>query len=291
MAQKIIVSCDSTADLSPELLERFDIRMVPLSIVKDDQTIKDGIDIHQHDIFEYKEKTGKLLKTCAPNLAECENTLNSYKSEFGDDCAIIHFDISSEMSSTYANYVNAAEDLSDVYIVDSRNLSTGIGLLVLRAAELRDKGLSAKEIFDEITALRDKVDATFVIDTLEYLHKGGRCSAVAMLGANLLRLKPEIEVRDGKMSVAKKYRGKIGDCFLNYVRDMLSDVDSIETDRIFVTHTVDEDKMDMVDDVVKLVKELVPFKEVLVTRAGCSVSVHCGPNTLGILFIRKSKIG
>lgn len=290
MTQKIIISCDSTADLSAELLERFDIRVSPLSIVKDEQTLKDGIDITQQDIFKYKEQTGKLLKTCAPNLAECENTLKGYKDEFGDDCAIIHFDISSEMSSTYANYVNAAEDFSDVYIVDSRNLSTGIGLLVLRAAELRDKGLSAKEIFDEINNLRDKVDATFVIDTLEYLHKGGRCSTVAMLGANLLKLKPEIEVRGGNMSVGKKYRGKIGDCFLNYVKDMLTDVDSIETDRIFVTHTVDEDKMDMVDSVVKLVKELVPFKEVLVTRAGCTVSVHCGPNTLGILFIRKSNV-
>ena len=111
-----------------------------------------------------------------------------------------------------------------------------------------------------------------------------------MLGANLLKLKPEIEVRGGNMSVGKKYRGKIGDCFLNYVKDMLADVDSIETDRIFVTHTVDEDKMDMVDNVVKFVKELVPFKEVLVTRAGCSVSVHCGPNTLGVLFIRKSNV-
>ena len=290
MAQKIIISCDSTADLSAELLERFDIRVSPLSIVKDEQTLKDGIDITQQDIFKYKEQTGKLLKTCAPNLAECENTLKGYKEEFGDDCSIIHFDISSEMSSTYANYVNAAEDFSDVYIVDSRNLSTGIGLLVLRAAELRDKGLSAKEIFDEINSLRDRVDATFVIDTLEYLHKGGRCSTVAMLGANLLKLKPEIEVRGGNMSVGKKYRGKIGDCFLNYVKDMLADVDSIETDRIFVTHTVDEDKMDMVDNVVKLVKELVPFKEVLVTRAGCSVSVHCGPNTLGVLFIRKSNV-
>lgn len=290
MAQKIIISCDSTADLSAELLERFDIRVSPLSIVKDEQTLKDGIDITQQDIFKYKEQTGKLLKTCAPNLAECENTLKGYKDEFGDDCSIIHFDISSEMSSTYANYVNAAEDFSDVYIVDSRNLSTGIGLLVLRAAELRDKGLSAKEIFDEINSLRDRVDATFVIDTLEYLHKGGRCSTVAMLGANLLKLKPEIEVRGGNMSVGKKYRGKIGDCFLNYVKDMLADVDSIETDRIFVTHTVDEDKMDMVDNVVKLVKELVPFKEVLVTRAGCSVSVHCGPNTLGVLFIRKSNV-
>lgn len=290
MAQKIIISCDSTADLSPELLELFDIRMVPLSIVKEDQTLRDGVDIHQQDIFAYKEQTGNLLKTCAPNLAECENTLKGYKEEFGDDCAIIHFDISSDMSSTYANYVNAADDLSDVYIVDSRNLSTGIGLLVLRAAELRDKGLSAKEIFDEICALRERVDATFVIDTLEYLHKGGRCSAVAMLGANLLKLKPQIEVRDGTMGVAKKYRGKIGDCFLNYVKDMLTDVDSIETDRIFVTHTVEEDKMDMVDAVVKLVKELVPFKEVLVTRAGCSISVHCGPNTLGILFIRKTNV-
>ena len=290
MAQKIIISCDSTADLSPELLELFDIRMVPLSIVKEDQTLRDGVDIHQQDIFAYKEQTGNLLKTCAPNLAECENTLKGYKEEFGDDCAIIHFDISSDMSSTYANYVNAADDLSDVYIVDSRNLSTGIGLLVLRAAELRDKGLSAKEIFDEICALRERVDATFVIDTLEYLHKGGRCSAVAMLGANLLKLKPQIEVRDGTMGVAKKYRGKIGDCFLNYVKDMLTDVDSIETNRIFVTHTVEEDKMDMVDAVVKLVKELVPFKEVLVTRAGCSISVHCGPNTLGILFIRKTKV-
>lgn len=290
MSQKIIISCDSTADLSEELLERFDVKMSPLSIVKDDVTLKDGIDIHQQDIFEYKKKTGNLLKTCAPNIAECENTIKSYKEQYGEDAAIIHFDISSEMSSTYANYVAVSADYSDVYIVDSRNLSTGIGLLVLRAAELRDKGLSAKEIFDDIQSTAKRVDATFVIDTLEYLHKGGRCSAVAMLGANLLKLKPQIEVRGGVMGVAKKYRGKIGDCFLNYVDDMLDNVDDIELDRIFVTHTVDPDKMEMVDAVVARVRERMPFKEILVTRAGCSVSVHCGPNTLGVLFIRKSEV-
>lgn len=290
MPQKIIISCDSTADLSPELLERFDIQSVPLTIVKEDKTLKDGVDIHQQDIFKYKEQTGNLLKTCAPNLAECTEVFEGYKQKFGEDCAIIHFDISSDMSSAYQNYVAASEDFSDVYVVDSRNLSTGIGLLVLKAADLRDEGKSAREIYDEIVATTAKVDATFVIDTLEYLHKGGRCSTVAMLGANLLKLKPQIEVRDGKMSVAKKYRGKIGDCLLNYTGDMLKGADDIDLERVFVTHTVDPDKMQIVDAVVKKVKELVPFKEVLVTRAGCSVSVHCGPNTLGVLFIHKNNI-
>lgn len=290
MPQKIIISCDSTADLSPELLERFDIQSVPLTIVKEDKALKDGVDIHQQDIFKYKEQTGTLLKTCAPNLAECTEVFRGYKEKFGDDCAVIHFDISSEMSSAYQNYVNAAEDFSDIFVVDSRNLSTGIGLLVLKAADLRDEGKSAKEIYDEIVAATDKVDATFVIDTLEYLHKGGRCSTVAMLGANLLKLKPQIEVRGGKMNVAKKYRGKIGDCLLNYTADMLKNSDDIDLERVFVTHTVDPDKMEIVDAVVEKVKELVPFKEVLVTRAGCSVSVHCGPNTLGVLFIHKSSI-
>lgn len=290
MAQKIVISCDSTADLSLDLLKSRDIKSVPLSIVRGDETLLDGVDIHQQDIFEYKKKTGTLLKTCAPNIAECENVIKSYKEEYGEDAAVIHFDISSDMSSTYSNFVTVSQDYDDVYIVDSRNLSTGIGLLVLRAADLRDKGLSAKEIYDDIISATKRVDASFVIDTLEFLHKGGRCSGVAALGANLLKLKPRIEVRNGLMGVAKKYRGNVFDVFPNYVKDMLHDPDDIELDRVFITHTCDEDREDDVKKIVELVKELVPFAEVLETRAGCSVSVHCGPNTLGVLFIRKSEV-
>lgn len=290
MKQKIVISCDSTADLSSELLEKYNIEGFPLMIVKDDETLRDGIDIYHQDIFDYKEKTGKLLKTSAPNIAECQKYIESLKEKYGEDAAIIHFDISSEMSSTFSNFYGLRDEYSNIYPIDSRNLSTGIGLLVLKAAELRDEGLSAQEIYDEIIATIERVDASFVLNTLEYLHKGGRCSGVAALGANLLKLKPCIEVRGGEMDVGKKYRGKLNDVLKTYVEDMLHDPDDIELDRIFVTHTVTPENMDIVYSITEQLKSTLPFKEVLITRAGCSVSVHCGPNTLGVLFIRKTKV-
>ncbi|MBQ2676296.1 MAG: DegV family protein [Clostridia bacterium] len=285
MSQKVIISTDSTADISKELIEKFGVSVFPMTVVKDGVALADGVDIFPEDIFDYTRQTGKLMKTSAPNLAECESYINSV---CGKDDFMIHFDISGEMSSTYANMRAAAMDYDNVFVVDSRNLSTGIGLMVLKACELRDKGLSAQEIFDEIEATKSKVDASFVLDRLDFLHKGGRCSSVAALGANLLKLKPCIEVKNGKMDVGKKYRGKYLDALLNYVKDRLADADDIDTSRMFVTHTCED--LSIVDAVVKAVNDTLKFDEVLITTAGCTVSVHCGPNTLGVLFIRKSDV-
>ena len=182
----------------------------------------------------------------------------------------------------------AAEDFDDVYIIDAQNLSTGSGLLVLAAAEMAQSGMAAADIVAKLEELKPCVDASFVIDSLEYLHKGGRCSALAMLGANLLKLKPCIEVKNGSMGVGKKYRGAYGRVLLEYVDERLQNVDDIDTSRVFVTHAgCDED---IVNAVVEHVKSKGIFDEVLLTRAGCTVSSHCGANTLGVLFIRKSPI-
>ncbi len=285
MANTVVISCDSTADLSPELIEKYHIQVFHLPIVKGGQTLRDGLEITTSDIFEYKQKTGNLVTTSAPNIAECEEYFDSI---CGSDDGLIHFDISGEMSSTFANARAAAADRSNAYIIDSRNLSTGIGLLVLRACELRDEGKSAGEIADEIQTLIPRVDTSFVLDTLEYMHKGGRCSSVAALGANLLKLKPCIEVKNGKMDVVKKYRGKLTDVLTAYVADRLHHPEDIDTNRIFITHTCQDPAY--FELVRQAVLQKVPFKEVLNTTAGCSVSVHCGPNTLGILFIRKTPL-
>ena len=202
---KIIISTDSTCDLPKELIEKYDIKVLPLNIVSDTESKKDGIEIKTKDVFDYQKTTGKLLKTAAANLAEWEDFFDGLPENDG----VINFTISGEMSSTFMNSKLAAEERENIYTVDSQNLSTGIGLLILTACDLREQGLFAKEIYEKIEATKPLVRSSFVLDTLEFLHKGGRCSAVAALGANLLKLKPCIEVENGKMDAAKKYRGKL----------------------------------------------------------------------------------
>ena len=285
MAHKVIITSDSTCDLSKELLENYGIVINPLTIILGAQDYRDGVDVTPDDIYDFVAKTGQLPKTAAANITEYEDFFRPYVEQ---GYQIVHFTISSQMSGSFHNSELAAATFPEVYAVDSQNLSTGIGLLVLRAAELAREGLSAKEIYEQICALRDKVDVSFVVDTLEYLYKGGRCSSVAKLGANLLQLKPCIEVKKGAMGVGKKYRGKIADVVPAYIAQRLHDPDDIDTHRVFVTHSGCPKEME--DKAVAKVKELMHFDEILVTRAGCSVSTHCGPNTLGVLFIRKSPI-
>ena len=198
---------------------------------------------------------------------------------------MIHFTISSEMSSCFQNASLAASELDQVYVIDAENLSTGIGQLVLEAAIMARQGVAAEDIADHLNQLKKKLDVSFVLDTLEYLYKGGRCSGVAALGANLLSLKPCIEVADGKMRVGKKYRGNLEKCIEKYIRDRLADVDSLDLRRIFITHS----NMDqaIVDRMQKVVEDCAPFQEILQTKAGCTISCHCGPNCIGILFFRK----
>lgn len=283
---KVLISTDSTADLSKELLEKNDIRVIPLYINLGEKSLADnGEEIVPDDIYAYVNANGKLPTTSACPLGNYEDVFKAYVEEGYD---VVHLNISSNFSCTHQNAGLAAEGFDNVFVVDSRNLSTGSGLLVLEAAEMAQKGMSAKDIAEAIKKLTSKVDASFVLDDLTYLHKGGRCSSVAKLGANLLKLKPSIQVKDGGMGVAKKYRGEYKNCVEQYVKDKLADIDSIDTKRIFVTHT----KCD--DDIVKLAVDTVKacgnFDEILETTAGCTITTHCGPSTLGVLFFRKEDL-
>ncbi len=283
--KKVIITSDSTSDLSPELIEKYNIKILPMGITLGDELYYDGKNITADEIYAYFEKTQTLPKTSAINMVDFSEF---FKPLVEEGYSIVNFTISSEMSTTFNNSRLAAEGYEGVYTIDTRNLSTGGGLLVLKAAEMAQNGETAEKIVEVIGDMIDRIDASFVIDKLNYLHKGGRCSAVAALGANLLKLKPCIEVKDGKMGVGKKYRGKFGDVLKEYVCDRLSDAQNIETDRIFVTHAGCD--MEIVNAVYELVKSALPFKEVILTRAGCTISSHCGPDTLGILFVRKSPI-
>ncbi|MGN0451799.1 MAG: DegV family protein [Acutalibacteraceae bacterium] len=285
MSSNTVITSDSTTDLSRELRERYNVSVMPLKITLGDKTYTDGVDITPDDIYAHHDKTGELPKTAATNVGDC---LEFFKPFTDAGKTVIHFTISSEMSSTYNNACLAAEELGNVYVIDTRNLSTGGGLLVVAAAEMLNAGLSAEETVEKTRALAPCVDASFVIDSLEYLYKGGRCSALAMFGANLLKLKPCIQVKDGKMDVSKKYRGKFSEVLKQYVKDKVSDYSDIELDRVFITHAGCDPEL--VNEIVELVRKEVPFKEVFMTRAGCTVSSHCGANTLGVLFIRKSPI-
>ena len=280
---KVKIISDSTCDLSPELLQKYDISILPLYVLIGDNMKKDGVDATPEDIYAYVNETGKLPSTSAPNIGDFADEFKKWTDQGYE---VVHFNISSDFSSSYQNACAAAADMENVEVVDTRNLSSGSGLVVLHGAELAQQGRSAAEIKAECDALTGKVEASFVVDSIDYLHKGGRCSSVAALGANLLKLKPLIEVIDGKMQAGKKYRGNIDKVIINYVIDKLRDRDDIEKHRIFITHT----KCDpvTVQQVRGKINQLSPgFEEILETTAGCTVTSHCGPGTLGVLFIRK----
>ncbi|MBE6780356.1 MAG: DegV family protein [Ruminococcaceae bacterium] len=279
----IIITCDSTADLPLELIEKYNIGVIPLGVTLGDTTYQDGVNITPDEIYAHHAKTGELPKTTAANVGDFMDFFTPYV-EAGK--TVIHFPISSEMSSTYNNALLASAEWDNVHIIDSKNLSTGIGLVVVAAAEMAQSGMEAQAIVAKAEELVKCSDASFVIDNLEYLHKGGRCSAVAMLGANLLKLKPCIDVTNGKMDVSKKYRGKYGEVLKQYVSERLCDLSAIDDSRIFITHAGCADEI--VNAVVEQVKAYGYFKEIIPCRAGCTISSHCGADTLGILYIRKS---
>ncbi len=266
MAQKVKIIADSPADLSPELIEAYDIATVPLLVTMGEETFEDGVSAQPDDLYAFYDRTKQLPKTASPSP---ERYIKEFEKWTSQGYAVIDFNISSCFSASHANANIAATEFEEVYPIDSENLSTGIGLLVLEAAEMARAGLPAKEIAAKIHALRDKVRASFIIDNLQFLWKGGRCSGVAALGANLLRLKPCIEVKDGRMEVGKKFRGELGTALEHYVRTVLEGRQDICRKRVFVTHSGMADPS-MIDDVVALVKKLQPFEEVLVTRAGCT---------------------
>lgn len=280
MQTKVMIAADSTCDLGKELIERYGVRIVPLGVHLGEGDYVDGVNIDPDRIFAHYEQTGELPKTAAPNIAAFADCFEGNTA----DGAVV-FTISAEMSSTYNNARLAALEHENVHVVDTRNLSTGAGLLVLAAAEMAERGMSAAEIADACRALIPRVDASFVIDDLEFLHKGGRCSALAALGANLLQLKPCITVTDGKMGVSKKYRGRFATVLQQYVGDRIGDGSQVVGDHVFVTHA--GCAPEIYEAVLARVQALLPDANVHLTRAGCTVSSHCGRNTLGVLFIRK----
>ncbi len=279
---KIKILSDSTCDLSPELLEKHDITIVPLTVVKNDESFTDGVTITPDEIFKHVAAGGSLCTTTALCAAEYQEMFEKYTKDYD---GIVHINIGSGFSSCYQNACIAAEDFDNVVIIDSQNLSTGQGLVVLEACRLAQTVSSLEELKTALDAYTEKVEASFLLDRLEYMVKGGRCSSAAALGANLLNLKPCIEVKGGKMSVVKKYRGNYAKCLASYVKDRIANRDDLDYTTLFVTNTpVTDACMQAVNEVVD---EYSRFENVYHTTAGCTISCHCGPGTLGVLFVRK----
>ena len=278
----IRITADSTCDLTEQIVAERNITVVPLTVSCAGESYKDGTEIVPDQLYEKIAASGQLAQTSAVNV---QDYLDLFGALLKSCDAIVHFTISADMSACYQNACIAAQELGNVYVVDSRNLSTGIGHLVLDACDMAAAGTDPAVIQKTLEQKREKLDVSFVVDTLEYLRRGGRCSALAAMGANLLKLHPCIYVKDGQMGVGKKYRGKLIECISAYVKDRLADMDSVDTRRIFITDSgVSQECRDAAEQAVR---QMGRFDEIIHTRAGCTVSCHCGPGTLGVLFYRK----
>ncbi len=283
MSVKIL--SDSTCDLSKELVEGYDIEILPLHVLLAEEDYLDGVTIGPDRIYQWSDANKTTPKTSAPSMVEAQEFFQKW---LGEDNELICFSISQQMSATCNVMKMAAEELEmedRIFVVDSANLSTGVGLLVLQAADMAQKGMVAKDIVERIEALKPYVRASFVVDTLTYLYRGGRCSGVAALAGGALKLHPKIVVEGGAMSPTKKYRGKMQAVIMNYVTDMEEQLRNAMPERVFITHSGCD--AEIVEEVTTYLRGLDIFDEILVTRAGGVVSSHCGPGTLGILFIEK----
>ncbi len=282
MPKPVVITADSTCDLPQELKERYDIRTIPLTILLGDESYLDGVGFTAQDIYTRYHEDGTLPKTSAPGI---QQFMDFFTPILEEGCEIVHLDISAELSSSYNNACIAASELGGVHVVDSRMLCTGIALLAIEGAECRDRGMSAGEIAEHLRTLTEKVDTSFVLDTLEFMWKGGRCSAVSALGANLLRLKPALEMKDGKLSIYKKYRGSIQTVYRQYVKERLASAE-IRPGHIFLTDS-GEVPEETLRELRGIIREAVPDAEIHSAKAGCTITSHCGPKTLSVLFIRK----
>lgn len=278
---KIKVTADSTCDLSPELVQKYNVGIMPLHVIIGDKTYSDGVDICPEDIFKSVAETGVLPKTSAPSI---EEFAEFFKNALKDCDAVIHVNISSKASSSYDNATSAAKLYKGkVFTVDSYALSTGQGLLVLKACDLIAEGKKPKEITEILNMLKPNVNTSFVPDALDYLHKGGRCSLAALMGAKVLKLHPMIDMKDGQLYAKKKYMGGIERCLKNYVNELADEYRQYDKTRCFITHSSCEPEV--VAKVRAQVQSLFNFDEILETVAGNVVTSHCGKGTLGVLFI------
>lgn len=278
---KVRITADSTCDLSPELLRKYDIALAPLSVIIDGEVFHDGVDVTPRDVFRAAD-AGKSVRTAAVNAYE-------YKEFFGKQLRncdqLVHICISSEFSTCYADACEAAAETGNVFVVDSRNLSTGSGLLALEGMEMAEKGMAGEAVAEALRGKTGLVDTSFVVRTIDYLRRGGRCSGLEALGAKMLHIRPSIVVRDGKMHPGDKYRGRYEHYLKHYIQDALADDRMIDFRRVFITHSPSEEGL--VRFAIDTVKSYGLFQEVLETMAGCTVCTHCGPDTLGIIFMRK----
>lgn len=285
--RRIILSADTPCDIGPVLQKRYDVTLFPLHIILDGKQYTDGLDIDTETIYNSFWEKRVLPKTAAVNYFEY---VTYFKKWVDDGCDVIHISLGSGISASHQNAKLAAEELGHVYVIDSCSLSTGFGLLVCEAGERIQKGLSVPQIVREVNALAADTNASFVLDTLEFMHAGGRCSSFAHFAANALGLKPCIEVRtdrQGGMIVGKKYSGKLSRVLKKYVEDHLKDRDDVILDRVFITSTA------VPDELVQIVRdttlECQPFQEVFLTQASCTIGSHCGPNCIGVLYLTKPK--
>ena len=279
---KFKIITDSTCDLPKDLLEAYDITLTPLTVIKADEAFKDGVTITPADIFTHVASGGALCSTSAVSVGEYQDMFALYAKDYD---GILHVSLGSGFSASYQNASLAAEEFDNVQVVDSKNLTVGQGFLALKAVELAKTAQSLDALAQEVAAFAETVEASFVVDKLDYLVKGGRCSSAAALGANLLNLKPCIEVKDNKMTVVKKYRGNFAKCLTSYVRDRLEGREDVDRRTVFIIQT------SVPEDAHKATREAVEtygrFENVLENKAGCTISCHCGPGTLGIIFVRK----
>ena len=278
----IKITTDSTADLTPELLERYQIEVIPLTINLGDKGYRDGLEISRDDIFRHVDAGGDLPKTSAVSVAEfhdCFTRLSPLHE------AVINVDIGSKMSACYQNACIAAEEFDNVYVIDSGSLSAGQGLVAVAGAIAAASGMEPRAVVEYMKDYAARVETTFTVDRLDYLCKGGRCSAVAAMGANLLRLKPCIEAREGALAVGKKYRGSFTKALCDYARDRIAGRDDLDLTMCCVAHP--DAPREAVETVMDEIRSLAPFQEVVEVRCGSTVSSHCGPATVGIMFAHK----
>lgn len=283
--KEVVITADSTCDLPQHIIKKNNIIITPLSVLLGDDTYLDGVDVFPDDIYSFVDKTGVLPKTAAVPPA---TYYELFERLTGEGKAVVHISLSSAISSSYQNACLAASDYEDVYCLDSKSLCTAMGLLVLKACDFREKGFDAKKIYNRVLSLVPKVSTTFVLDSLEFLHKGGRCSGVERFGANLLGIKPSIAVdpNEGTLDVAKKYRGKIDVVYKQYVNDCLKDINKIDTSRIVIANSGGIDP-----EIISFAKGVIEgksnFGEIITSKAGCTISSHCGPKTLAVFYIKK----
>ncbi|MCI5838825.1 MAG: DegV family protein [Christensenellaceae bacterium] len=281
--KNVVITVDSTADFSKEIIEKYDIRVSPLHVLLGDNEYRDGVDATPQDIFEYVKKTNVLPKTSA---CATEEYVEFFTRQLEEAEKVIHFNISAECSSSNANAVEAAKRFGGrVYVVDTRQLSTGQGLLALKACDLLQEGKTVDEVYNTVLSLTDKVQTSFVVDTVDYLYKGGRCTAAAAVVSKILKIHPSIFMDNGKLVVRKKYMGNLKRCIGAYVDDLAVDFPDYDDTRVFITHSHCSD--DIVELIKEKVKEKFSFKDIEVTTAGCVVTSHCGQGTLGVLYIKK----